>query len=93
MKTPILWLLVLLILPLLLVRNLSAQDLTAAEVKRAIDKGVAYLRQNPEAEFNGYRGALPALTALAMLNAGVPANDPDVAQMLDRIAGPRSDRK
>ena len=84
---PYAWSLVLLLLLLPVAQHADAQDLTAAEVKSAIDQGVAYLRQNTDAEFNGYRGALPALTALAMLNAGVPANDPDIAKMLNRTRG------
>jgi hypothetical protein len=67
------------------------QEPLAEQVKRAIDRGVKYLRQNqrPDGSWEidvsaaGMRGGWTSLALLALLNAGVPADDPAVARGLD----------
>jgi len=68
------------------VGNLRA-EITAEQVRRAIDRGVSYLRQHQKKdgswpEWVGQPGGLPALCTLAMLNAGVPPEDPDMQRAL-----------
>ena len=59
----------------------------------AIDRGIAYLKreQSPRGnwgEMAGYTGGVTALCTLALLNAGVPADDPTIVKALD--VSPRS---
>ena len=69
-------------------------DISADEVRKAIAEGVKYLErhQHPEGgwdEFQGYTGGTNALCTLALLNAGVKADDPaddHVARALDKLA-------
>lgn len=62
-------------------------DVSAAAVQRAIDRGVEYLRktQNERGgwpEQPGYSCGLSALCTLALLNAGVARDDPDMVRAL-----------
>ena len=59
----------------------------AASVQRSIDRGIAYLRktQNQRGgweEFGGQSCGLSALCTLALLNAGVSRDDPDMARAM-----------
>ena len=57
-------------------------DVTAGQVKIAIDKAIDNIRQSQGADGNwpdfGRQGGSTALNALALLNAGVPESDPAV---------------
>jgi len=63
-----------------------AQGVTSEQVKAAIQRGVARLRQSQTGDGQwsggGHKGGVTALALLAMLNAGVPPNDPTVAKGL-----------
>lgn len=64
-----------------------AQGITAAEVQRAIDGGVQFLRKNQQAdgswpEYPGQSCGLTALCTLAMLNCGIPADDPAIRKAM-----------
>lgn len=68
-------------------RAQQSDELTAAAVRSAIDKGVAFLRstqlRNGQwSEVSMYEGGVTALAALALLNCGVPPNDPDLERAL-----------
>ena len=59
-------------------------DVDPVSVQRAIDRGITYLRQAQADnggwnEFGGQTCGLSALCTLALLNAGVPRDDPDMA--------------
>ncbi len=69
----------------------AAQRVTSEQVRNAIDKGVTYLRQrqNRNGEWDGiggYPGGTTGMCLLALLNAGVGADDPAVAAGLDALA-------
>ena len=69
----------------------AAQQVTSDQVARAIQNGVTYLRRIQRRdgtwpERNGYDGGHTSLVTLALLNAGVPPSDPDLARALDAIA-------
>ncbi|MEX2092538.1 MAG: prenyltransferase/squalene oxidase repeat-containing protein, partial [Pirellulales bacterium] len=62
----------------------------AAQVLDSIDRGIAYLKreQTPRGhwgEMAGYTGGVTALCTLALLNAGVPADDPTIVRALDYL--------
>ena len=64
---------------------------TSQMVAAAVQKGLAYIRQRQAAgggwpDHGGYRGGITALSLLAMLNAGVPPEDADVARGLKAMA-------
>lgn len=66
---------------------LAAGRVDAASVQEAIDRGIAYLRANQNGrggwkEYAGQTGGLSALCTLAMLTAGVPADDPAIRSAL-----------
>ncbi|MEM1304816.1 MAG: prenyltransferase/squalene oxidase repeat-containing protein, partial [Planctomycetota bacterium] len=68
----------------------AAQDLDAAAVLGAIDRGVAYLKrqQKPKGNWSdtlGNPGGLSALVTLALLNAGLAPDDPTVDRGLDYL--------
>jgi hypothetical protein len=68
----------------------ASAAVTPEQVRRAIDEGVEYLRrqQKPDgswATYGDYAGGTTALCTLAMLNAGVPVDDPDIEQALGRL--------
>src|SRR3954471_927673 len=66
------------------------RPIDAAQVLAAIDHGVAFLKREQQprgnwAEFPGYEGGVTALCTLALLNSGVPADDPNVKQALSYL--------
>lgn len=89
--TRTLWL-VLLIVVVPVIRSAHA-DLTDAEVRAAIERGVAFLKsqQNPVSggwrEYPGQPGGLSALITLAMLNCGESVADPDMQKALTFLRG------
>lgn len=59
----------------------------AASVQRSIDRGIAYLRKTQNqrggwTEFSGQSCGLSALCTLALMNAGVPKDDPDLVRAM-----------
>jgi hypothetical protein len=66
----------------------AQEELTAERVRKAIERGVTWIRkqQNTEngswTELGAYRGGVPALCTLALLNASVPPDDPTVQRSL-----------
>jgi len=66
-----------------------------ARVQRAIDRGVDYLREQQikggkrDGAWRGplapFQGGVSSLCTLAMLNAGVPPNDPDIKRALNYL--------
>jgi hypothetical protein len=68
----------------------AGRPIDAAQVIDAIDRGVAYLKreQLPRGNWNemaGYDGGVTALCTLALLNAGVPVDDPTIVEALDYL--------
>jgi hypothetical protein len=66
---------------------LKERPIDAAQVLAAIDHGIAFLKreQLPRGnwtEFPGYDGGVTALCTLALLNSGVPADNPAIKQAL-----------
>ena len=62
-------------------------DITADEVRQAIEQGVAYLKQQQHtdgrwSDWPGKDGGVTALCTLALLNAGVPPEDPTIQRAL-----------
>ena len=79
---------------LLIVRPTLADDapneISAAQVRAAIEKGVTYLKgsQNQNGSWNeyaAYQGGVTTLCTLALLNAGVPTEDEQMRRALDYI--------
>ena len=73
----------------------AAGAVTNEQVKRAVQRAIAYLRRTQRANGawadSGHRGGTTALALLGMLHAGVPANDPAVARglaALDTVNNP-----
>ena len=70
-------------------------QISAERVRQAMEKGVVYLKaeQNKQqgnwSEQSGYPGGVTALCTLALLNAGVPADDPSVRTALDYLRKPK----
>ena len=67
-----------------------SQQVNAAKVRKAIEKGVRFLkdRQNSNGGWQGmagHRDGSTALITLALLNSGVPANDRAIVRALKRI--------
>ncbi|MEM1224904.1 MAG: DUF4159 domain-containing protein [Planctomycetota bacterium] len=67
--------------------NSSQAEIDVTTVQRSIDRGVAFLRagQNARGGWNEYQNqscGLSSLCTLAMLNAGVPAKDPDLVRAI-----------
>ena len=64
------------------------QGIAAEDVREAIRRGIAFLQQqqNPVKgtwpEMAGYEGGVTAICTLALLNAGVPAEDPSIQRAL-----------
>jgi len=76
----------------LLACPLARGAVTSDEVKGAVQRALAYLRQTqrPDGSWSGggHQGGTTALAVLGMLHAGVPGNDPAVARglaALDRV--------
>ena len=68
-------------------QSVRGNDVSAEEVKQSIERGIEFLRsrQSPNgawSEENGFEGGISALCTLALLNCGVAATDPLVAQPL-----------
>ena len=68
-------------------------DLSPEEVRAAIQRGADYLKGTQKADgtwrpdYPGQTGGISCLCTLALLNAGVPKDDPDVANGLKQIEG------
>lgn len=68
----------------------EAQEVDAAAIRKAIERGCKYLlsQQNASGSWGGagaheqYPGGLTALCVLALINSGVPADDPQVQKAL-----------
>src|SRR6476660_2414339 len=65
----------------------KGRAIDAAQVLSAIDRGKAFLirEQLPRGnwtEFNNFDGGVTALCTLALLNSGVPADDPSVQRAI-----------
>lgn len=68
----------------------AATDISAAQVRAAIEKGVTYLKgaQNQNgswSNYTSYSGGVTALCTLALLNAGVPVEDEQMRRALDYL--------
>ena len=66
------------------------KPVTAEQVLRAIDRGVAYLKreQGPRGNWNdvaSFPGGVSSLVTLALLNAGVPTDDPTITKALEYL--------
>jgi len=69
------------------------REITAAQVRTAIDKGVAYLKstQNQDGTWadiagpGAYHGGVTALNTLALLTAGVPPDDEQLRRAIDQV--------
>ncbi len=69
------------------VTPIARADITADEVRQAIDRGVAYLKQQQQADgrwadWPGKDGGVTALCTLALLSAGVPPEDDTIQRAL-----------
>lgn len=67
-----------------------AQDVSSKQVQDAIEKGIAFLRNRQMdsgywPDDGAYPGGSSSLAILALLNAGVPANDPALVKGLDKL--------
>ena len=65
-------------------------EIDAMTVQRSIDRGVTYLRKIQEStggwqEYQGQSCGQSALCTLALLNAGVPKNDPDIVRAMQYL--------
>src|SRR6476660_9882856 len=73
------------------------RPIDAAQVLSAIDHGVGFLKreQLPRGnwpEFPGYEGGVTALCTLALLNSGIPVDDPNIKLALNYLRGLEPDR-
>ncbi len=75
-------------------RPVQAQ-ITAEQVRASIDRGVDYLKREQDRqrgnweEIAGFEGGVTALCALALLNCGVPVDDPTMVRALKYIREPK----
>ncbi|MFP4106428.1 MAG: DUF4159 domain-containing protein [Phycisphaerae bacterium] len=83
---PLIWGLMVVLLP----AGAARSDVTAEQVSTAVSKGIGHLRKFSDRGKNlknagrgYYQQGQVGLAALALLNAGVSANDPDVLKMID----------
>src|SRR5687768_13747646 len=72
---------------LLISNRSSAQEITAEQVRQAIERGIAYLSrtQKPNGGWDEYQlqpGGVTALCTLALLNAGVEPTDERIQRAL-----------
>ncbi len=85
------WLTFLCLIPATPVRPQAARaDVSAEEVRRAIDRAVGYLRREEKGRGHWgdtayYPGGVSALCTLALLEAGVPTDDPLVQRALNNL--------
>jgi hypothetical protein len=75
----------------------QARPIDAAQVIGAIEHGVAYLKreQGPRgnwAEWPTYEGGVTSLCTLALLNSGVPADDPAIRKAVSYLRGLELDK-
>lgn len=80
-------LVLLVLLPSLSLSRPARAAVDAASVQRSIDRGIAYLRKTQNqrggwTEFSGQSCGLSSLCTLALLNAGVPKDDPDMVRAM-----------
>ncbi len=66
----------------------ATAEITAAQVHEAIDRGVDWLKNEQQADGSwpdtvGHSGGVTALSTLALLEAGVPPDDPHMARALN----------
>ncbi len=71
-------------------------EVTAEQVRQAIDRGVKYLmsQQHNNGSWDdpvGYHGGISALCTLALLNAGVEPSDPKIQKALEHLRGVKSE--
>ncbi len=83
---------VMVLLPMFEHAKLTGQDITAKQVQNSIQQGIRYLRnrQNRDGRWDGhetYGGGMTALATLALLNCGLPPNDPTVDKALRNLRG------
>jgi hypothetical protein len=76
--------------PPALAQGAAGRPIDASQVIDSIDRGVDYLKreQLPRGNWNemaGYNGGVTALCTLALLNAGVPADDPVILKALEYL--------
>ena len=74
-----------------------AGPIDASQVLDSIDRGIAYLKREQSLKGNwnemaGYTGGVTALATLALLNAGVPADDPTIVKALEYLRGLKLER-
>lgn len=80
-----------------LTASLSAAEITANDVQRSINGGVQYLRSTQSENgswpaYQGQTGGLSSLCTLALLNCGLPADDPTIKKALRYLRGLTPDR-
>ncbi|MCA9164362.1 MAG: DUF4159 domain-containing protein, partial [Planctomycetales bacterium] len=78
----------LIVMPMLLVVPEARADITAADVNRAIDRGVEFLKTEQDksrggwSEYPNQPGGLTSLCTLALLSCGEPVNSPTIQRSL-----------
>ncbi|MEX0937074.1 MAG: DUF4159 domain-containing protein [Pirellulales bacterium] len=75
----------------------ASAEVDAQQVTAAIDRAIAYLKREQHAggtwdEHTGYPGGVTALATLALLNAGVPIDDPQLQRSLTYLRQLESDK-
>ncbi len=78
------------------VRVARAQGVTSEQVRGAVQRGLARLRQEQGRSGHwsggGHTGGVTALAVLALLNAGVPANDPTITRGIKALVAVKDSR-
>ncbi len=84
------------LLPLRVVRA----QITAEEVRQSISRGVEFLKRTQdrqrcweEERYSIYPGGVTALCTLALLNSGVPVDDPTIVRALKFLREPKNPKK
>jgi len=72
-------------------------EITAAQVRGAIDKGVGYLKSAQRADgswddYTAYSGGVSCLCTLALLNCGVPLDDPQMRKALEYVRSLKAEK-
>ena len=72
-------------------------EITAAQVRAAIEKGVAYLKSAQRADgswddYTGYSGGVSCLCTLALLNCGVSLDDPQMHKALEFVRSLKAEK-